>query len=225
MRLRNYLPEGFIAYIKLLRMRHRYPQCQIGSHLIADNVILGFDCMIARDVELSANVTIGDYSYINAGTVVASGSIGKFCSIGYFCQIGMPQHPINFMSTSPRTYGRRNIFGVPAFWEDYPKPPIIGNDVWIGSQALIQQNVRVQNGAIIAGGSVVTEDVDPYTVVAGVPAKMIRQRFDTKTIETLLQIQWWNLSVEELQQWKSIFEQQEQATKAMLQIIQKTNNL
>jgi virginiamycin A acetyltransferase len=205
MRLRNYVPEDLIAYIKILRIRHRYPQCNIGSHLIADNVVLGIDCTIARDVELSPNVTIGDYSYVNAGTVVTSGSIGKFCSIGYFCQIGLPKHPTNFLSTSPRIYGWQNILGIPSTWEDYPSPPIIENDVWIGSNALIMQNVRVQNGAIVASGAVVTKDVEPYTIVQGIPAKPTRKRFDENTINDLLEWKWWELTVEELQHLSDFF--------------------
>jgi acetyltransferase-like isoleucine patch superfamily enzyme len=219
MRLHHYLPDSLINYIKLLRVRSRYPKCEIWSHLVAPNVKLGFDCTIAREVELAPNVSIGDYSYVNTGTIIASGQIGKFCSIGYFCQIGMPDHPVNFLSTSPRTYGQCNIFGLPVLWDDYSVPPIIGHDVWIGSNALILQNVRVGSGAIIAGGSVVTKDVAPYTIVAGVPARPIRQRFDAKTIDKLLGEQWWDLPLEELRQWKSLFAQCEQAAAALPQFL------
>lgn len=205
MRVLDYVPEVFKQYVKLVRLRRKFPGCIIGTHMIAENAVLGMKCTIARDVEISAHVSIGDHSYINAGTILASGSVGKFCSIGYYCQIGMPEHPIDYLSTSPRTYGSRNIFGIPSLWDDYSAPPVIENDVWIGSQVLILQKVRIGNGAILAGGSVVTRDVPPYTIVAGVPAKPVRKRFDESVIKVLLELAWWDIPVADLHQWSRVF--------------------
>src|SRR5690349_2324055 len=150
MRILEYIPQGWKQYIKLLRLRQRYPNCIIESHLVADSVSMGMNCTIARDVELGDHVSIGENSYVNAGTVIGSGTIGKYCSIGYSCQIGMPEHPVSYLSTSPRTYGRKNIFGAPPYWNDYASPPLIENDVWIGSHALVLQGVQIGNGAIVA---------------------------------------------------------------------------
>lgn len=77
---------------------------------------------------------------------------------------------------------------------------IIGNDVWIGYEAIILAGVTIGDGAIIGARAVVTKDVLPYTVVAGVPAKPIKKRFDDKTISKLLDIQWWNWSDEKIAQ-------------------------
>ena len=130
----DYVPEGVKAYVKLLAARRRYPGCRILSPLILPGAKLGVGCVIAGNVAIGSRVSVGDHSYINSGSIVASGSIGKFCSIGYLAQIGLPNHPVDFISTSPRTYGAMNMFGSAAFWNDYPAPPIIENDVWIGSQ-------------------------------------------------------------------------------------------
>lgn len=205
MQFRHYIPEPVVAYIKLIQIRRRYPKCNIWSHLIGPHVHLGLECTIARDVELARNVSIGNYSYVNAGTVIASGKIGHFCSIGYFCQIGMPEHPLDFVSTSPRIYGHKNILGLKPFWNDYPSPPIIESDIWIGSQAIILQHVHIGVGAVIAGGAVVTKDVEPYTIVAGVPAKIIRKRFDDSTVMQLLESEWWNWSIQEILAHKELF--------------------
>ncbi|HEY4760282.1 MAG TPA: CatB-related O-acetyltransferase [Thermoguttaceae bacterium] len=145
-------------------------------------------------MQIGANVSIGDYSYVNDGTLIGSGTIGKFCSIGYYCEIGMHEHPIDYISTSPFVYGSINIFDEKCIWDDFRSPPIIGNDVWIASKATILQGVRVSDGAVIAAGSVVTKDVPPYAIVVGVPARIVRFRFNPHEISSLLALQWWNMS-------------------------------
>jgi len=218
-RLLNYVPEGLKAYVKLLAIRRRYPDCAIGSHMILPTVKLGRGCMIARQVEISHGVMIDDYSYVNAGTIIASGSIGKFCSIGYFAQIGLPSHPSGFISTSPRTYGSDNVFGVPMYWTDYQAPPVIENDVWIGGSAIIMQNVRIGNGAIVAGGAVVTHDVPPYTIVAGIPATMVRKRFNEDVIDQLLAWRWWDLPIEQLCEFRELFGLGDEAIRNLAKVI------
>ena len=74
----------------------------------------------------------------------------------------------------------------------------IGNDVWIGSQSLIKGGVTIGDGAVIAGGAVVIHDVPPYAIVGGVPAKILKYRFDNHTIKTLLELQWWELTPKEM---------------------------
>lgn len=205
MRMLDLVPVELKQYIKLLRLKQRYPTCNIQSPLVSDKAVLGVRCSILRDVEIAASVSVGDYSYINAGTIVASGTIGKFCAVGYHCQIGMPTHPTDFISVSPRIYGQRNVLQVAPFWNDYPSPPVIGNDVWIASHALILQGVSIGDGSIVAAGAVVAHDVPPYTIVAGVPAKPIRKRFSESVIEALMEWNWWNLDLEELRELASFF--------------------
>ncbi len=145
-------------------------------------------------------VSIGDYSYLNAGSMIGSGSVGKFCSIAYNCQIGMQQHPLDHVSTSSRLYGSRSILPSRAAINEFPAPPVIGHDVWIGSNACIMQGVRIGTGAVIAAGAIVTKDVAPYSIVAGVPAKPVRKRFDEETIAYLLEWKWWDLPLDQLRQ-------------------------
>ena len=78
------------------------------------------------------------------------------------------------------------------------KVTIIGHDVWIGEKAIIKQGVRIGTGSVIGMGSVVTKDVKPYSIVAGNPAKLIRDRFDAFTIQELLRSEWWNFSDDKL---------------------------
>lgn len=89
---------------------------------------------------------------------------------------------------------------VTAAWDD-KGDIIIGNDVWIGYEAVIMAGVHIGDGAIIAARAVVTKDVPPYTIVGGTPAKEIRKRFDAEVIEHLLRLKWWDWPVERIRQW------------------------
>lgn len=199
LKIKELVPVSLKTYYRLLKCKKRFPQASyIRTDRIGQNVKIGNYVGIGEDVILDSNVEIGDYSYINKGAIVFAGTIGKFCSIAHYCQIGLPIHPIKYVSTNPNTYGNGNIFEFKSEWNDILKPPIIGNDVWIGSHAMIMQNVNIGDGAIIGAGAVVTKDVKPYTIVGGIPAKPIGKRFEEEKIEYLLNLKWWNLSIEEI---------------------------
>ncbi len=199
------IPRNLRAFVKLLLVRRRYPGRMIHTPYVHPTARLGVCCRLHREVLVGRNVSIGDYSYVNDGTLIGSGTIGKFCSIAYHCEIGMHQHPLDYVSTSPLLYGPQNIFQEAELWDDFRSPPIIGNDVWIASGAKILQGVHISDGAVVAAGAVVTKDVPPYAIVAGVPARTIRYRFGPREIESLLALQWWNMSLAELQRNKSFF--------------------
>ncbi len=117
--------------------------------------------------------------------------LGSFCSVGRSVQIFVGgEHRPDWVTTFPfsivwKKHG--HITGTPRTKGDV----IIGNDVWIGAEALVMSGVRIGDGAVIGAGSVVTRDVPPYGVVAGNPARLIKMRFDEKTVGRLLKIRWW----------------------------------
>ena len=140
---------------------------------------------------------IGRHTYVSSARI-ANTEIGAFCSIGPDVNIGgLGAHPTRWISTHPAFYSTRKQSGI-SFTKidmfDELKPNKIGNDVWIGARALILDGVTIGDGAIVAAGAVVTKDVPPYAIVGGVPAKLIRTRFEPPVIEALLKWQWWNLS-------------------------------
>jgi acetyltransferase-like isoleucine patch superfamily enzyme len=137
--------------------------------------------------------------------LITSGHIGRFCSISPGCTIGLQEHPLALLSTSPQLYGDDNLFGVPRYWEEFAAPPSIGSDVWIGAQVVVLQGVHIGHGAVIAAGAVITRDIPPYAIVGGVPAKVIRMRFDDEIVQHLIKLQWWDWPVQTLRQHASLF--------------------
>ena len=202
---REFIPDCLKQYIRMLAAKLRYPACFIGTPFMGKRVMLGKGCSISRAAEVGNDVRIGDFSYVNCGAIIASGKIGRFCSIGPYALIGLADHPTNYLSTSPLLYGGNNIFRSRNSWNDFPSPPEIGSDVWIGAQAFVRQGVRIGSGAIVGAGAIVTRDVPPFGIVAGVPAKLIRYRFEPLVVEQLLRERWWELDRAELAKWQERF--------------------
>ncbi|MEL4897547.1 CatB-related O-acetyltransferase [Crocosphaera sp. Alani8] len=126
--------------------------------------------------------------------------IGKFCSIASGVKFIMngANHPLNYFTNYPFA-----IFG--NGWENTMSVEgtskgntTIGNDVWLGYNAVIMPGINIGDGAIIATNAVVTKNVEPYTIVGGNPAKIIRKRFSDEAISLLLKLQWWNWTIEKI---------------------------
>jgi carbonic anhydrase/acetyltransferase-like protein (isoleucine patch superfamily) len=128
-------------------------------------------------VMVAKGVRIGSGSYVNSGWI-DSADIGCWCSIGYNVHIGPTEHSLKALSTSP-VFARRFAFAQSGDSFDEPAPPKIGHDVWIGTGVVVLRGVTIGNGAVLAAGAVVSRDVAPYTVVGGVPARFIKNRFDS----------------------------------------------
>jgi acetyltransferase-like isoleucine patch superfamily enzyme len=180
------------------------PTCRIGSSNL-NSVVLGEFVTILGDASLD-KVTIFDFSYISNGSTLSNVEIGKFCSIGPNIQIGLGPHPSRiFVSTYPAFYSANNEgcrlkFRNNKIFDDLIPKTCIGNDVWIGANAIIPGGIQIGTGAIVAAGAVVVKDVPPYAIVGGSPAKIIRYRFTEEQIKSLLESAWWDWPVEKIRQ-------------------------
>jgi phosphonate metabolism protein (transferase hexapeptide repeat family) len=157
---------------------------------------------LGRRVELADGVyveysEIGDFSYLMHATSVADATIGKFTAVAATVRIGAPDHPMkravqHRLSYTPEYYWPEQSRDHAFFAARRATRTGIGDDVWIGHGAVILAGVAIGSGAVIAAGAVVTRDVAPYTVVAGVPARPIRRRFPETIADRLLALAWWD---------------------------------
>jgi acetyltransferase-like isoleucine patch superfamily enzyme len=189
-------------YFSFRRLRDQFKNRHLSWLMIYDrDSHISFKSRIQRFVILRKTI-IGDYSYVGYSSNFNRVTIGKFCSISKHVCIGLTHHPSNFISTSPIFFSALNGTGYKwidkDIYDENPDPVTIGNDVWIAMNATIVGGVTVGNGAIIAAHSVVTKDVPPYAIVGGIPAKVIKYRFEDHIIKKLEESQWWNLPDEEL---------------------------
>jgi phosphonate metabolism protein (transferase hexapeptide repeat family) len=157
--------------------------------------VIGRRCEILRNSRVEY-ARLGDYSYLGEQCDVADAEIGKFTAIANCVRIGAPNHPMQRVSQHRFSY-------VPEYYEDgvardasffaqrRAAKVIVGHDVWIGHAAILLPGITVGDGAVIAAGAVVSRDVAPYSIVGGVPARQIRERFPRDIAAALERIAWW----------------------------------
>ena len=175
--------------------------------------IAGYDKEIyVKPTITNQNIIVGDFTYIADSRFESHVThlypwsrdkllIGKFCQIASGVEFVMndANHQMNVVTTFP-------FYTLEGWDMDAPDPSempfkgntVIGNDVWIGQNAVILPGVHIGDGAIIGANSIVGSDVDPYTIVVGNPAKPLRKRFDDDLIGLLLRFKWWDKSIEEI---------------------------
>ena len=160
------------------------------------------DCTFGAFVEIGRgsrlqHSEIGDYSYCDRYADIANATVGKFANIAAFVRIGPTDHPMANASLHHFLYRSDD------YWDDAGRDAAffahrrsrratIGHDTWIGHAAVIKPEVTVGHGAVVAAGAVVTKDVAPYTIVAGVPARPVRPRLAQSVAERLIALAWWD---------------------------------
>lgn len=190
----------YFFFVKSLK----FPHAKIHTLFVMPNVKIGKGVILRSKVKVQRGVSIGDYTFINENSQIDSNtkSIGSYCSISHGVKIGLGPHPLNFFSTSPIFYEPYRGFIDELRYDEFHDKGFteIGHDVLIGANAIILAGVKVGTGSVIGAGAVVNKDVAPYSIVAGIPAKHIRFRFDEQTINGLLNSKWWEFTPSYLNQ-------------------------
>ncbi len=143
------------------------------------------------------NSSIGDYSYCDRYADIANCTVGKFANIASFTRIGPTDHPMDHASLHHFLYRSDD------YWDDVDRDAdffarraarraCVGHDTWIGHGAIVRPEVTVGHGAVVAAGAVVTKDVAPYTIVAGVPATPLKRRYAEPVAERMMALAWWD---------------------------------
>ena len=180
----------------ILKYRSDNTTCVIKDNVFLYNVKLHMYVTLLENASLQ-DTTIDSYSYVGQRSILKNVSLGRFCSLGPDLKIGLASHPLgNFVSTYPAFYSPSNEgcaiqMRSDKIFKDEIKKTIIGHDVWLGASVIIPGGIKIATGSVIAAGSVVVKDVEPYSVNGGNPARFIRYRFPQTIIEKLIQSKWW----------------------------------
>lgn len=191
----------------LTNLFYPHKKYHIARRVKIKNTDLGFMCNIAYEADLRDSI-VGKRTSIGRFTTMRNCTIGSYCAVSWNVSLGAKNHHYDFASISAAIHQER--FGlIPKSFKMPGETPktTIGNDVWIGCNAVILSGVSIGDGAVIGAGAVVTKDVAPYSIVAGCPAHHIRYRFEKEIRENLMKAQWWNWDDTKMQNNIDLFHQ------------------
>ncbi len=198
----NKIRSSFASCAREARYAIRFTDAKIAYGCVVDSAsCLHRNSAILHDCTV-INSQIGICSYLSPRCHLNNTTVGRYSSIGREAICGLGIHPTEFVSTSPAFYRKSNVTGLELVECDVPfveyKRILIGNDVWIGARAVVLDGVTIGDGAIVGACAVVTKDVPPFAIVAGVPAKILRYRFSENKIRKLMELQWWDWPPEKI---------------------------
>ncbi|WP_106745249.1 chloramphenicol acetyltransferase [Yoonia maritima] len=167
-----------------------HPDCEI------TDTTFGRYTEVGRGTRL-AHSHLGDYSYCDRFADIANAQIGKFANIASYVRIGATDHPMEKASLHHFHYRSADYFEDACQDDDWfalrrSRRTIIGHDTWIGHGAQVRPDVTLGHGCVVAGGAIVTKDVPPYMIVAGIPAVPLRARFTDDVAERMMALAWWD---------------------------------
>lgn len=174
---------------------------RISSSNVSISALNGCYIRIGDNSRVDSSSSVGSYSYLGESCLVTRSTIGRYVSIGNNVSIGPGEHDLQLPSTSAHFYSD-------PYNQLTQKECIIESDAWIGVDAIILRGVRVGYGAVVAANAVVTRDVPDYAIVAGVPARILKYRFNQEKIDSLLESKWWLLNKKEAKHLLEKIEQQ-----------------
>jgi acetyltransferase-like isoleucine patch superfamily enzyme len=160
---------------------------------------------VGAQAEVHRDSTIGRFSFVNNASIIYRNvTLGRFSSVARNCEVGVAIHPTDTLSTHSFQYssaGFRNVDGyadMPRFHHEEHPATFIGSDVWIGAQVIVKAGVRIGHGAVVGAHSTIIGDVPPFSVIVGSPGRIVRMRFESCIIDSLIATHWWDLQFDQI---------------------------